>query len=423
MSLLFSLALRNALRNRRRSLLTALTITLGVALLTVAMAWVNGVFNGMLRTASANLGHVRVVSEGYARKEQIQPLWENLSPSAPIEEALRKAPGVKAVYPRILLGVTGSAGDEIGERFALVQGAPIAYLEEVQKLSASLVKGRMLQPTTPAADDALMKGLDKETVLGATFAEEIGADVGSQVILLGVTQDGSPSAVKLEVVGIADFGGGAANRQAFVTLEKARWMADIPDGAVELLVFGEDYRVADGLAEQLRALPEARGLDVQAWSTRPPFDQLLGFARTIRAIAVAVVVFITALGVLNTMLMSVFERTAEIGVMRAMGLRAWETVVLFVVEALGISVIGGLLGGLLGGAAGTWLEIRGVRFGDAVSKLPDTLPFKEVVHADMSPDILLTSFLLGLVMAVIGSATPALRATRIQPVEAMRSRH
>lgn len=164
------------------------------------------------------------------------------------------------------------------------------------------------------------------------------------------------------------------------------------------------------------------GLDVKSWGQRPPFDTMRGFIAAIHFIAGAVIVFITALGVVNTMLMSVLERTAEIGVMRALGLRAWQAVSLFVVEAMGISVVGGLLGVGLGGSIAYYLSIVGVHLGSAVTKMPATIPINETIYTQLTPEILAGSFGLSLVMAIVGSFTPSLRATRIQPVEAMRHR-
>jgi putative ABC transport system permease protein len=135
-----------------------------------------------------------------------------------------------------------------------------------------------------------------------------------------------------------------------------------------------------------------------------------------------VIVFITALGVLNTMLMSVLERTAEIGVLRALGMKGRAIVALFFVEALAIGAVGGAVGVFLGSLAALRLEAVGMDLGAAADKMPATLPVNRVLHADWTPEIALLAFALGLLMALLGAALPSLRATAIQPVIAMRSR-
>lgn len=408
--MIFSLAIRNALRNRRRSLLTAATVTLGTALLTVAMSWVQGVMGGALDMAANQIGFVRVVDPDYAQREQILPLSENIPATDALVAAVAKVPGVTSAFPRIQMGVTLARADqEIGEQFGLVVGAPLAYFTGPLELERRVASGELL-----AADD--------EVVVGKTLADDLGAKVGDELILLGQTQDGSLSPVKLALVGVVDLGNAQQNRQIFVTLEKARWMADIPEGATEVVAFGADRRDAAEMAAAVAALPEARGLETRSWDQRRPFDEMLGLMRTFQGIAAGIIVFITALGVLNTMLMSVLERTAEIGVLRALGLRRRQVIVLFVVEAMAIALVGGLLGVALGSLGGLYSEHYGVNLGSAADKLPPTIPIATTMYGDLTPDILATGLALGLAMAVIGSVLPAFRASRIEPVEAMRHR-
>lgn len=408
--MLFSLALRNALRNRRRSLLTAVTVMLGTTLLTAAMSWVQGVLGGTLDAAARQIGFVRVVDPEYSRREALFPLSENVAQTDALVAAIAKVPGVVGVYPRIMTGVTiAREDDEIGERFGLVVGAPIAYFSESLKLQDSLAAGKLL-----AADD--------EVLLGKELVEQTGAQVGQNVILLGQTQDGSMSPVKLKVAGVIDFGNAQQNRQLFVTLEKARWMADIPEGATEVIAVGTDREEAEEMAAAVAALPETQGLEVKAWSQRRPFSEMLGLTQAFRTIAAGVIVFITALGVLNTMLMSVLERTGEIGVLRALGLRRRQVIALFVIEAMGIAAVGGALGAVAGGLLGLYLEVYGVKLGEGMEKMPAAIPMKSVVYGDVTPQILAMALGLGLVMAIVGSVLPAYRASRIEPVEAMRHR-
>lgn len=414
MPLLLSLALRNALRNRRRSLLTALTVTFGIALLLLGMAWIEGVLGGALRNAAEIAGHVRVVKPGFAQKEQLMPLFENVAESDPVVAVARAVPGVQGAYARLSLPVTLSVGDEIGEKFTLLQAADDAWFTDRMRLGERLVEGHMLQG-------------DKEIVLGKVAAEQAGAKVGDKVIVLGQTQDGALSPARLDVVGIVDMGNTGQNRISYVTLEKARYLADIPTGALEVLVYGDDPDAAGPLAASLAAAlagdPATAGLLVQPWNERAPYDGMLQISSTISFVAAFAIVFITALGVLNTMLMSVMERTAEIGVLRAMGQRRWQVVVMFMIEAVGISVVGGVLGAILGGLVGYfWLERVGIDLGSAIRGFPSEVPINSVMHGDVKFEHLVRGVLLGLVMALAGSLGPAIRASAIQPVEAMRTR-
>lgn len=424
MTLILSMAIRNLGRNRRRTLLTALTVSIGVALLIVAMSFVGGVFWGLLEKVSATAGEVRVVTPKYAQRDQLMPLSENIAVTGPLMEAIAAQPGVTAVYPHIAMGVTGAVGDdEIGERFALVHGGPLEYYTEHLDLDSYLAAGSL--PDWSGEDWASVAARPKFTVyalMGKQFAEEVGAKPGTEVTLTGQRQDGSPSGMRVVVSGIVDLGNSQQNRQVWVSLDAARWMAEIPEGATELLVFGTEWEAADDLAAELAAVPALADHHVSAWSQRPPYNGFLGFAQALHGIAGGVIVFITALGVLNTMFMSVLERTAEIGVMRAMGLRAWQAVVMFVMEALAIAGAGSAVGVALGAPVALYLGHRGIDFGAAVDKLPPTIPMNTIIRPELSWNVVALGVVLGFAMAVVGGVLPALRASGIQPVEAMRQR-
>ena len=413
--MLLRMALRNALRNARRSLLTVLMITLGVALLTVAMAWIDGVLGAALDTAAQNFGPVRLANADYARREQVLPLEANLPVVDPLVKVVASAPGVRAAYPRITMPVTVAAGGELGERFALVQGAPLSYFEDALGLRQRLDAGSWFAGN----EDAL---------IGRALADQLGAKVGDELVLLGQTQDGSLAPLKARVAGIVALGNAQQERQVYLSLQQAQWMADLPDGATEILAFGADRTVARGLAETLRervgeaASSEHPALSIRAWDERPPFDSLLAFASAIHTVSGGVIVFITALGVFNTMAMSIFERTAEIGVLRALGMRRREVVTLFLLEALLMAVVGGVAGALLGGAGGLYLQEVGVDLGEGVNRVSGVVPIATTVYARVSAGLLGAAVLLGLVMAVVGGVIPAWRASRIAPVEAMRAR-
>ena len=118
---------------------------------------------------------------------------------------------------------------------------------------------------------------------------------------------------------------------------------------------------------------------------------------------------------------AVLERTDEIGVMRAMGMTRPATVLLFVGEAIAIALIGGGVGAGLGALPALWLEKNGITISEEITANFEGLAFEQTMTADLTPEILIYSFALGVVMAVIGSLLPALRAASIQPVTAMRT--
>lgn len=406
MNTIARLAYRNTLRRRVRTLLTSGMVVVGVALLLIALTWVRGAFGSMLASSAAVNGHVRIADPAFVAREELMPLDAHLQDLPRWEALLSAQPGVAAVEPRITSAVTVTAGDEIGEVFGLAVGASERYFRERLGAREKLSEGTWF---TGAAD---------EIVAGAKIVELTGAKVGDELLLLGSTQDGALSPVKGRLIGIVRTGG-ALDQQLFLPLAKLQYLADI-EGATELLVYAPHHDRALELAARLRTLPELAKADVATFTEREPWRSLSGTVRGMQGSIVAIIVLLAALGIWNTMMMSVLERTHEIGVLRAMGLTKLGTVALFVGEALVIGVAGGVLG-VLAGALPAWLlATKGIRIGEQVASNMGTM-VSETIYGDFTVETVLLSFGLGVVMAVFGSVVPAIRAANIQPVAAMRS--
>jgi len=405
---LAKLAGRNATRKPLRTALTAGMVVVGTGLLVVSLSWLNGIFGGMIDQAIGASGHVRIVKQEFLDREKLMPLYENIPEVQPILDAVTAHPDIVAAYPRIMGGATVTVGEEIGEVFGLVQGAPAEYFTKWVQLDAALTEGRFFEAGT------------EEVVLGHEVAKRAGAKLGDEVVLLGMTQDGSISPIKGELVGIVRQGNGLVDRGIFVPFARMQWMTDIPDGAIEVVAYGREKGGAIPLAAAMRDLPEVEGLSVQAWSESEMWANMLKMVDAIRGMLVFVLVFLAALGVWNTMMMSVLERTDEIGVMRAMGMGRLGAVLLFVGEASAIAILGGVVGVGLGAIPAWYLTKNGIEIGEQVTQNIE-IPFSTTMYAELSPDVMVQAFAMGLVMAVIGSALPALRAALIQPVVAMRS--
>ena len=402
------LALRNTLRRRTRTLLTAGMVVCSVALLLVALSWLRGIFGTLLTNAAALDGHVRIVTRPFAAHEELLPLYENIADTSAVQKLLLAQPHVREVQPRIITGVTVTVGEEIGDVLAPVIGGSLDYFRDKLAAKDKLLAGRFFS------------GADDEVIAGAKLVEELGAKLGDELVMLGMTQDGSLSSIKAKLVGIVNMGGGRLDQQAFVPLSRVQYLTDIPEGATELLVYAERFEDAAELAGQLSALPALKDYDVRAWSQREPWKTITGTMGVIEGIIVSVVVFLTALGIWNTMMMSVLERTHEIGVLRALGLSRWGTVRMFVGEALAIALVGGLAGLALGAYPAWWLEKYGLHLGSRVAA-SSSIQITETVYGQLTWSSAGSALGLGMLMALLGSLVPALRASSIEPVSAMKS--
>ncbi len=400
----------NATRKPMRTGLTAGMVVAAVALLIIAMSWLDGIWGGMMKDTADATGHVVILTEAYEERENMMPLYENIADVAPVLDAVRSTEGVQAAYPVISTGATVTVGEEIGDVFGLVTGAPAEYFTKWMGAEAKLADGRWW------TDDS-----EGELVIGSTVAEQASAKVGDELVALGQTQDGSMSPIKGTIVGIVHGGSPTYDRKVFVPLATAQYMADMDGGAVSVLAFAEDYNDGASLAEAVRAQTPGEGLSIKSWVERPPWDQMMGTMMAIRGLVYFIVVFLAALGVWNTMMMSVLERTSEIGVLRAMGMTRLGAVLLFVGEAAAIGFIGSSVGVVAGVLPMLWMEKNPIVFGEDVTQnMGETFVIATEIYADLTPDIVVAGFVLGVVTAIVGSVLPAIHAASIQPVVAMR---
>lgn len=408
--MLLRLSLRNVRRNIRRTLLTAATIVIATGLMTVALAWLQGIIQGVTEDFAAVAGHMRIADTDYLEREVLAPMYENIPDADPVLDQVRTVPGVVDVEPLIQTGAVFTVGEEIGEDFGLVYGARESWYQ------------RWLKGPQNVVDGTWLTGDKDEVVLGVKLAERIEASVGDEVLLLGQTQYGSMSPISADVVGILAKDG-TTDSAAFIRYEDAQWFLDLPDGAMQILVYTDDHEVASvaPVARSVAAL-ELEGLSVQTWYGKEPFASMLGMLDGIQVFLAGVIVFITSLAIFNTMTMSVLERTDEVGLMRAMGMTGAGAVWMFVVEALVIGVLGGLGGVAIGSLGAYYLEVVGITLGQELAdKVGESLPFKATFYADLNAEVVITAFVLGLVIAAVGAFLPSLRAASIEPVTAMRS--
>ena len=404
---LIKLAARNALRNRSRSLLTAGMIVAGTALFINALAWTDGIWDSILESSSDATGHFRVVTQEHAARESLRPIDENIEDVDALLKALKEVPGVVGAYPFIESGVTLSVGEEIGDVFGLATGAPQDYFVNHLKVDQKVVEGRWLRPGK------------KELVLGAKLVERTGAKLGDEVVLLGMTQDGSMSPVKGTRVGIARSGGPSIDRRALLDFPTMEWMLDLEGGAMKVVLYGDDYRGIEALGSALRSTPELSGWDIQSWEELPPWDAQIGIMRGVRSMLVVIIVVLAGLGVWNTMMMSVFERKTEIGVLRALGMTRFEVVFIFIFEAFVIAVVGGVTGVVAGLIPALYMERIGVELPASILSQVD-IPMAEVMYSSVTPNIVTMAFWTAFLTALFGSFIPAIRAAMMSPVNAMK---
>ena len=404
---MIALAWRNLWRQPRRTLLSLAVIALAGAVTVFLLALQAGSYATMKNNT---LG----VFDGFAQVQQPAYLDDpgirrTIAHPKRLAQALEQIPGVERVAPRAATyALLSRESHSVG---AYVVGVEPEVEAQVSSIPRSLRAGHQL-----SAGDAA------EVVLGQALARNLGVGVGDQVTLLGMARDGSVAADVLTVRGIFDSGVNALDRQ-LAELPLARFQADfaMPDMANVLVVSGHGLHRIQAALPAIRRQVEARGLAVRTWDELEP-----GLASAIRLDAstsmlwyVSLVVVVVVL-LLNTLLMSVLERTREFGVLLALGMRATRVGQMVWLELLLLLGLGLTAGIALGGGLVAWYAVHGLALPGAEGVFAQWgLPSR--MYPQFSAFSLLTGPAAIALSTTLAGIFPYLRIRHLRPVSAMRA--
>jgi putative ABC transport system permease protein len=407
---LLRLAWRNTRRNFRRTLLTMSAVLVASASLTFAFSYLEGVIDEVVDTyARTQSGHVRITASGYAERERFLPLDKNVPRLSELLPIIRSHPAVRGAVARIRTAALVDGVDS--NRPAMIWGIDLERERDYLRPAGMLYQGRL-----PAAGAA-------EALVGTGLAERIGVAVGDTLTLLGQTAYRSLGGLRCIVTGLARSGVGYLDEALLILpLDQAQYMTFLDDAATEVLVFAHDPDQAEALAASLAAeldpLVEG-GLEVLSWHDQGPLMQLMDMAGSMWGILIFLLMLMAGLVIVNTMLMSVLERTSEFGMLGALGLRRGDILRLVLNEGVVIGLIGALIGVALGGGIALLLQHTGMDFSKAMAGIE--LPFPNTIYPHLTVQHPLIGLAVGVLTAVLASLYPAWRAVRLQPAEALRA--
>ncbi|HET9316493.1 MAG TPA: FtsX-like permease family protein [Vicinamibacteria bacterium] len=417
MRLLLTLALRNLFRHKRRTLLTAAALVLGIALMVLGRAWTAAMEKAVVEPAKdSTLGHVQVYAKDAAADEggEISFIVPQNNyrlvpePRKLIERMLATEPRLAGGLSRMMVGALLSNGDES------MEGILIGIDPEARAAvypAIGLREGRHFAPG------------EKGVLLNRGVARKLSAKVGDTIVALGNTSDGRLSAVKLNVTGIWWVKGLEAYEwgACYADLAAVQELMDAPDQAGVLVLRQKDPKApAAPIAAALNAAFAREGVAAEArtWEEMGgPFIGGMTLTRFVADIMDMVMTLIVAAGVLNTALMSVFERTREVGTLRAVGAKRSRVLVLYLAEAVLLGLGAAALGGALGALAVVFFGRYGIpafseaqRYSYGGDYLFPTLDMATVVTV---PAVMV-------VVCVIAAFGPAVMAARMRPADSLR---
>ncbi len=428
--MLLAMAWRNLWRHGRRTMITAGAMAISVGFVMALLTFMDGMYREMGGVMiDQTIGHLQVAHPDYAES---RTLYDTVPAGQSKVDAIAGLPTTRAVSARMYgFVLLGSDTDTAGSQ--LVGVLPQRELGLVPH-EDRLKQGRWLAPDG-----------DHEVVLGAGLADTLEVGLGASVVAVTQAADGSLGNELFEVVGIASSGSAALDRTgAWVNLPDLQGLLVLPDQVHEITVLTtfDDSRAAD---EDISAAAEAVATAVggraaltpddpdrpQAedgeivvrpwWLVDPTVAGMLATSDASAWVTLFIVFAVAGLGVLNTMLMSVFERTRELGVMKALGTRPGKVVQLVLWESMLLGVLATVGGLVIGGLMAWFLVTQGVDMtANGEQMTTGGVLFAERIHGVVRADRIIVTVVCLLGVALLAALWPAIRAARLVPVDAMR---
>lgn len=403
--MLIQIALRNILKNRRRSIITIGSIICGF----VALSLFEGYFTDVYTTLEdqsiigERLGHLTIAKSGYFEKGSTNPEEYAFSEDQfnEIKKVLSKYSEIELISPRV--NVNGLISNGASSTIFIGEGI---ISDDVKNLRGEKYKN------LPGRLNNRSDGI----VIGSQLGKNLRVDTGSTVVLMSSTIDGMVNAVDATVIEAANTGSmGTDDKAVLLPLELGRKLLAFQGATKIVVLLKTDVKIDDFKVELVREL-EDKGfqIDVRSWRNLSLYYGQVKNMFDLMFLFISIVVLIIAMAsVINTMSMAVIERTREIGTMMAIGMKRRNIVMLFLTEGVFLAFIGCVLGIVLSYGLGAIINSAGISYTppDASGEvnLKVIILFKNLIGST----VVLT------VMSMLSSFSPAMRAARYKIVDAL----
>ncbi len=406
MRLYLRMAWRNVWRHRRRTLIVVLSIAFTLAMMMMYDGLVGGFNQAIYANAIKVLGgNIQVHAPGYQAKIGQNPLLPLANDEAIVKAALAQ-PQVAAASRRIT--TNGLVTNQEGAFGVSIVGVEPEKELPVNLIGQHVIAGRYL---TSADQDQIL--------IGKGLSDEMDVKVGDRITLAGSATHKQLRNRTMTVVGIYDLGMADLEKQSvYMSLGEAQDLYGLSGQSTEVVIslklLGDETAVMNTLA------PAMEGSEMTSWQTNyPELENALGRKGAVMNVFSIILLGIAGIGILNLLLMAVYERTREIGVMGAIGMRPGQISRLFLLE--------GALMGLVGVAAGIVLGLlfNGVlgQIGFDYSQFNGVASFTALISGRVYPtlgtEMLLQRGITALIIAILASFYPAHEASLNEPAEAL----
>jgi putative ABC transport system permease protein len=406
MTVLMKIAWRNVWRHRRRTFLIAGAMGVIMALL----LFYDGLLAGFEQAVYSNAievmgGNIQVHAPGYNADTNQYPMLPLDSPEA-VAGTAEALPGVVLATERLNTG--GMLTNREGAFAVKIAGVETEKEARYNPVAQNISSGRFLSP-----DDGDL------LVIGQGLATAMEVEVGDRLTMVGNDRHHQTRQRTMTVAGVFDLGVPSIEKDTvYISLGEAQSLFDLPGQVTEVAVILDQVGVEPGVVKQMRArLP---GYEVDTWmASYPEIKRALDMDKYVMAIFGFIMLGIAAIGIFNLLMMAVYERTREIGVVGALGLKPRQISILFLLEGILIGAMGAVMGAILGTVTNSLVGYFGIDY-SRFSDMGDYLAlFSQKIYTRPVPLKVLQHALTVATIAAVAAIFPASLASRKEPAEAL----
>lgn len=406
MQMYLRLAWRNIWRHRRRTIIIVAAMALSLGMMMMYDGLIDGFNNAIYGNAIRVLGgNIQIHAQGYGEKVDSNPLLP-IPDAEAVVQAVKAHPEVISAARRIQTG--GLASSHEGAFPVSIIGIEPEVEAPVSLIAKNTSEGRFLE----SADG-------DSVIIGAALAQEMGVALGDRITLVGSDLHKQNRQRTMTVVGVYDIGMASIEKKTlYMSLAEAQLLYGLPGQATEIVVNLKKLGTEDVVVQALSAaLP---GYEVGSWTQNyPELGAAIGNKNAVMNIFGVIIIMIAGVGILNLLLMAIYERTREIGLMGAMGLKPRQIAALFVLEGGLIGVVGALVGAAVGMALNATLGQIGLDY----SGFADTTEYMALISGRVYPSLGLNGLppraLTVVIISLLAAAIPAIEASRREPAQAL----
>ncbi|GAB1469474.1 ABC transporter permease [Chloroflexota bacterium] len=406
MNLYLRLAWRNVWRQRRKTFMIAIGMGITMALLVLYDGVIAGFEQAIYGNAIQLLGgNIQVHAPGYNDKVGRKPLLPINDPDA-IVRAAESQSEVVAASKRIITG--GLVTNREGAFSVSIIGVETDKEGLITPIAENITQGRYLNP-----DDGDL------IVIGQGLANAMGLKVGDRITMVGNSKNEQTRQRTMTVVGIYDVGVPSVEKTAiYMSLLEAQQLFGMDGQVTEIVISLKHIGQEPGVMKSINQA--APGYEVESWETSiPDLKKTLDMKTGVMGVIGVFMLGIAAIGILNLLMMAVFERTREIGVIGALGLKPREITIIFLLEGILIGLMGALVGAVLGTIINGALAYYGIDYSAFADLTEYTALISGRIYSQLVPMKVIQHALTIAIISALAALYPAIEASRREPAEAL----